>query len=402
MASLLWGKVYYKDQFAGLLKQEPGSGSSFSYDDSYLKGKNPQIAYSLPLHLEPQVFQTELPPFFDNLVAEGWLEEAQTKLLGKRYVSRFELLLAFGQDCAGAVSIIDPSPEKISKTLINVEDPKELALLNSRASLSGVQPKLAIIERHGIYYPIKFGELSTHIAKFSSRSHYDLVANEYLTTIAYKCLLPEDTCVEMHLGNIHGFDEEALIIKRFDRLQGKRIHFEEFNQLLNQPSNNKYDGSYQSIADFISNTPGCLSAEIYRFYLRVLAGILLGNTNMHLKNFAMFHTPDGLRLTPTYDQVAAYLYGYKQLALSFCSLNNLAINKITPLNIIELGTNFGLNQQTIIMAAETLRKNLPNAIQAVATSSLGSEQLKQKILELIDQIWKETFALIGAKLLQKQ
>jgi len=402
MASLLWGKVYYQEIFVGLLKQEPGMGSSFVYDDAYLQGQNPPIAYSLPLQIETHTFQTELPPFFDNLVAEGWLEEAQTRLLGKRYASRFELLLAFGQDCAGAVSIIDPSPEKISKTLMDVEDPKEFALLTSRASLSGIQPKLAIVEKQGIYYPIKHGELSTYIAKFPSRNHYDLVANEYLTTIAYKCLLPEDTCVEMHLGNIDGFDEQALIIKRFDRFQGKRIHFEELNQLLNQPSNNKYDGTYQEIANFIRNTPGCLPTEIYRFYLRVLAGILLGNTDMHLKNFAMFHTTDGLRLTPAYDQVAAYLYGYKQLALSFCDIENLPISKITAHNIIEFATSFGLNHQTIIMAIEILRKNIPNAKQAVLESTFGSEQLKQKILELIDQIWKETFALIGQILSQKQ
>ncbi len=53
------------------------------------------------------------------------------------------------------------------------------------------------------------------------------------------------------------------------------------------------------MADFIRATPGCLPVEIYRLYLRILAGLLLGNTDMHFKNFAMFHTPEGLRLTLT-------------------------------------------------------------------------------------------------------
>jgi serine/threonine-protein kinase HipA len=55
-----------------------------------------------------------LHPFFDNLVVEGWLETAQMRLLGKHQVNRFELLLAFGQDLAGAVSVIDQEPAHLS------------------------------------------------------------------------------------------------------------------------------------------------------------------------------------------------------------------------------------------------------------------------------------------------
>lgn len=67
MANLVWGKVYYQDLFAGFLKQEPGLGSSFSYDTNYLEGHNPAIAHTLRLQKEPHIYQTELPPFFDNL-----------------------------------------------------------------------------------------------------------------------------------------------------------------------------------------------------------------------------------------------------------------------------------------------------------------------------------------------
>jgi serine/threonine-protein kinase HipA len=295
MAKLLWGKVFFNDVFAGYLRQEPGEGSSFTYDESYLSGNNRPISYTLPLQSQPALFQAGLPPFFDNLVAEGWMEQAQTRLLGKRMVSRFELLLAFGQDCAGAVSVIDPNPEKLTDALLDVDDHKELAILTSRASLSGIQPKLAIVEKQGLYYPAKGQQLSTHIAKFPSDNHIDLVANEYLSMLAFKILLPEETLAEIKLGNVQGFDEEVLIIKRFDRKDGKRIHFEEFNQLLDQPSNCKYMGSYKRMADFMRATPESIPADIYHLYLRILAGILLGNTDMHLKNFAMLYSANGIR-----------------------------------------------------------------------------------------------------------
>lgn len=108
MSKLLWGKVFYKEHFAGFLKEEPGKACTFAYDPSYLEALHPAIAHTLPLRQEAFISQNGLHPFFDNLVAEGWLEEAQTRLLGKRLISRFELLLAFGQDCAGAVSIVYP------------------------------------------------------------------------------------------------------------------------------------------------------------------------------------------------------------------------------------------------------------------------------------------------------
>jgi serine/threonine-protein kinase HipA len=65
-----------------------------------------------------------------------------------------------------------------------------------------VQPKLAVIERNDKYYPARVGELSTHIAKFPSSNHSDLIDNEYLTTLAFKALLPDDEVVDLFIGSV--------------------------------------------------------------------------------------------------------------------------------------------------------------------------------------------------------
>ena len=91
---------------------------------------------------------------------------------------------------------------------------------------------------------------------------------------------------------IAGLDEPALLIKRFDRGADGRIHFEEFNQLLMRSSRTKYEGAHKDMAEFILHTEGCLPTQAYLLYRRILAGFLLGNTDMHLKNFAMFHTQE--------------------------------------------------------------------------------------------------------------
>src|ERR1700741_4082556 len=141
MAAALWGKVYYNDNlFAGELRQEPGGRCVFTYDTSYIEAKHPAIAFTLPLRAEMYMSEQGLHPFFDNLVAEGWLRNAQARALKVDTSNRFALLLAFGHDCAGAVSVIDPAPA--SEPAIDMDDPVARAALSSRASLSGIQPKL--------------------------------------------------------------------------------------------------------------------------------------------------------------------------------------------------------------------------------------------------------------------
>lgn len=403
MANLLWGNVYYKEHFAGFLRQEPGERTSFIYDESYLSAGHPAIAHTLPLQPEAHISHAGLHPFFDNLVAEGWLEEAQMRLLGKRQISRFELLLAFGQDLAGAVSVIDPEPAGLSDALLEADDTKEMAVLAGRASLSGIQPKLVAKTVDGVLYPAKIGEVSTHIVKFPSRHHDDLVMNEYLTTLAFKALLPDDEVAELKVDEIQGFDEQALIIKRFDRDdQGGRIHFEEFNQLLGFKSQAKYDGAYKDIADFIYNTKGCLPTEGYRIYQRILAGLLLGNTDMHFKNFAMFHTPAGLRLTPSYDQVAAALYQYKTVALAIYRARDMKIGKLGPVNIIRLGEEYNLKPAAIKMATDGLAKHIEAAKQAISEARLGTPEMKDQLISMIGKRWNGTFALIGKHLSKRQ
>ena len=136
MATALWGKVYYRDTYAGELRQEPGGRCVFVYDQTYLESREPAIAFTLPRQAEPIICEQGLHPFFDNLTAEGWLRNAQARALKIDPANRFAILLAFGHDCAGAVSVVDPNP--VLQADVDVGDPNAAAALVSRASLSGV------------------------------------------------------------------------------------------------------------------------------------------------------------------------------------------------------------------------------------------------------------------------
>ena len=404
MAVALWGKVYC-DTFAGELRQEPGGRCVFIYDPAYLAAKRAAIAHTLPLRPEPHICEQGLHPFFDNLVAEGWLRNAQARALNADPANRFALLLAFGRDCAGAVTVIDPAP--LREPAIDFGDPAIAAALTSRASLSGVQRKLLAVKDGRRFRPARGDEASTYIAKFSSGTLTDIVDNEYLTTVASIALLPDHDIVAARIGALDGIEGKALLVRRFDRLpSGAKRHFEEFNQLLGRRSgDDKYEGGYEDMAHFIRTVPGCTPVDALRLYQRILVCLLTGNTDAHLKNFAMFHTPDGLRLTPAYDLVAAALYpDYRTLALAIGGAANLAITSVKPKHLVALGGAYGLDAAHVVRIVATLDGRREAAERAVTNEAkkIGALALARDLIEFMEKRWNGSFASIGRYLSTKQ
>jgi serine/threonine-protein kinase HipA len=401
MAESLWGKVYFKDIYAGRLEEQPGGRCVFTYDVSYLKSKHPAISYTLSLQADPHICERGLHPFFDNLVAEGWLKNAQAKALGKNPNNRFALLLGFGYDLAGAVSVIDPDP--IEHKHLNHLDEATVRAALGRASLSGVQKKLLLVKDGKEYRPVRPKELSSHIAKLPSGDLTGLVELEFLTTLAVKKLLPRDEVVDLKIAEIPLIKETALIVPRFDRRNGKRLHFEEFNSLLNRYSgDDKYEGSYEEMGKFISQNPKCIPAEAERLFKRILACLLVGNTDAHLKNFAMFHIKDGMRLTPAYDLVSSAIYPqYSSIALNIAGAKDLNLNALKSKHLLLMGKGFGLSEEVCEMGLKELEKSLDSALEVIAQSSVGSKKLRDQLQKLMEARWKNSFASTG-KLLSKR
>lgn len=405
MAAALWGKIYQNGAYAGELRQEPGGRCVFTYDPTYLEDQRPAIAFTLPRASQAFICEQGLHPFFDNLVAEGWLRNAQARALKVDSSNRFALLLAFGHDCAGAVSVIDPSPP--GEPNFDFGDPATAAALTSRASLSGVQPKLLAVREGRRYRPARRNETSHYIAKLPSGALIDIVENEFITTQAHRALLPDDRIVRLEIARVEGVEGRALLVERFDRLaSGAKIHFEEFNQLLGRRSgDDKYDGGYDDMAAFIRRTPGCVQVDAWRLYRRELVCFLTGDTDAHLKNFAMIHTAAGLRLAPAYDLVAAALYPeYRQLALAIGQTANLAIEDIKPKHIVALGEAHGLSASDILDVIRTLDRRRRPAEKAIlaAAKRADAQTLGQRLIDFMERRWNGSFASTGQSLSKKR
>ena len=99
------GKVYYKDEFAGIITED-SNGISFTYDKNYLESGNAKhVSLTMPLREEPYTDKVMLP-FFDGLIPEGWLLEIAESNWKIDSRDRMRLLLAFCRDSIGAVSVV--------------------------------------------------------------------------------------------------------------------------------------------------------------------------------------------------------------------------------------------------------------------------------------------------------
>lgn len=85
--------------------EECEGGVRFTYDPAWLERRDAvPISLTMPLREEPYEDRV-LPPFFANLLPEGWLLEIATTKLKISRDDAFGLLLATCADCAGAVEV---------------------------------------------------------------------------------------------------------------------------------------------------------------------------------------------------------------------------------------------------------------------------------------------------------
>ncbi len=97
--------VYYKDFFAGTLKETDGGEYIFQYDEKYImEHPNQFLTFTMPVRTEPYT-DNRLFPFFEGLIPEGWLLDIASKNWKINQNDRMGLLLACCQNCIGAVSI---------------------------------------------------------------------------------------------------------------------------------------------------------------------------------------------------------------------------------------------------------------------------------------------------------
>lgn len=101
----------------------------------------------------------------------------------------------------------------------------------------------------------------------------------------------------------------AYIIKRFDRLDsGGKLQVEDFCQLAEQRIKDKYQGSGELCVRILRKFATEPLVQIQKLYRLLLFSWWAANGDMHLKNFSLLTTTQGVRLlSPAYDLVCTAL-----------------------------------------------------------------------------------------------
>lgn len=107
---------------------------------------------------------------------------------------------------------------------------------------------------------------------------------------------------------VMGKDRLAYITKRVDRIFEKNhVHMlamEDFCQLDMRLTQDKYKGSYERCAKIIDKYSANKKLNMTELYMRLVFSFLVGNSDMHLKNFSLLETTEGSSnyiLSPAYD-----------------------------------------------------------------------------------------------------
>lgn len=206
-------------------------------------------------------------------------------------------------------------------------------VIEKRTTITGVQSKLSMdLEKDEYGIPQRLtivGVLGRYILKPQTERFISLPEIEDLTMH-----LAEIAHIETVPHSLIRFSDGELnyITRRIDRTDdGKKLPMEDICQIAGLMTDQKYQGCYEYIASLIGKYSCVPGLDIVNFWEQVIFSWIVGNADMHLKNFSLISTERGkYRLSPTYDQVstaivmpedteelALPLQGFKKKLMSF-------------------------------------------------------------------------------------
>jgi len=327
---LLHGKL------VGTLTRFPDDRTLFAFTNDYI---NDQARATLSLSFkdiyggldaDTKPTRRGVPAFFSNLLPEGHLRTYLAHRAGVRRERDFFLLWVLGSDLSGAVEMVSADRESWPEggKRANADEEVNLSAPALRFSLAGVQLKFSAVisVAGGLTIPAN-GVGGSWIVKLPSAVYKGVPENEFAMMELARRIgieVPENKLAP--LKTIEGLPvdvallgTDAFVIKRFDRLEGgQRVHIEDFAQIFGLYPEQKYKrANYEMIARVLSAEAG--EAGITEFIRRFTFNALIGNGDMHLKNWSVLY-PDMRRaaLSPTYDFVSTIAYIKPEtLALNF-------------------------------------------------------------------------------------
>ncbi len=284
------------------------------------------------------------------------------------------------------LKILSPQLKKLHILSYSAAEQREEAMTRAgKLSIQGVQPKLSAILN------IK-------------ESRFELVDNngKYILKPQHHIypMLPENEDVTMRMAKaaginvpMHGLiwskdNSLTYFIKRFDRKGHKnKIPVEDFAQLAGLTRDTKYNYSMEKLVWLIDTFCTFPMLEKSKLFRLVLFNFLVGNEDMHLKNYSLIRNGFKIELSPAYDLLNSSIIlkgSPEEIALTLAGKRRNLTKEI-------LVAYFGMERCGL--TAKVVEKNLQALIQArdiwisLIKNSFLSQDMKNKYMSLLEIRW---------------
>ena len=391
--------VYVGSSKVGQYSRAPGGATSFRYDPDWLASER-AFPISLSMPLSDRIWSGEAATsYFDGLLPDN--RTVREKIAAREHAESagiFDLLSVIGRDCVGALRFVpegaDPGdPSKMEYRPITDEQiAARLAALGTnplglyaeeddfRISIAGVQEKTAFL-RIDNQWQLPLGPTPTsHIFKPAMKEgpngadFSDTTWNEWLCLVLCRAL-----GLETANADVLFFDgKPVIVVERFDRTWQEgvlyRLPQEDICQALGVPPLRKYqsDGG-PGIVDVMEFLNGAVAPHEDRltFMKAQVVFWLLAAIDGHAKNFSIFLTPGGYRLTPLYDVMSAAPYPEfpvqkVKLAMALGDKGYYHLSQIQLRHFYQTGQKAGLHEQDMESIFSDLATGIEGAIAEAA------------------------------------
>ena len=259
---------------------------------------------------------------------------------------------------------------------------KEAVARAAKMSIQGVQPKLSVRlnPKKEIFEIVDTG--GRYIFKPQTTSYREVPENEDVTM-----RMAERMGIEVPLhGLVYSKDQTmTYFIRRFDRVgRNRKVAVEDFAQLSGRDRETKYDSSMEQIISLIEQFCTFPAIEKLKLFSLTLFNYLVGNEDMHLKNFSVIRRDLKVALSPAYDLLNStiILNSREELALPLRGKKN----KLTKDDffVYFAKERLELTQKSIAQTVDRIIDAFPTWTELIQKSFL-SDSMKTQYLELLHE-----------------
>ncbi|GFZ91072.1 type II toxin-antitoxin system HipA family toxin [Nesterenkonia alkaliphila] len=352
-------------------------------------------------------------PFLEGLLPDrADVKEAMGRKFGVSGNNPFAILRHIGEDCAGAVQLVNPdrrdyilagqgelitmTESEIGQRLSELREDESTSWVTNQEhwSLAGAQAKFAVRIEGGNYYSPEGAEPTTHIIKPGVAGFRDQALNEHICQTALR-----NVGLRAAETEFRSFDgQDALVVTRYDRRRDRdgniiRLHQEDMCQALSVRPRDKYESSngpsaVQIVRLLRESSGNQAEPNIRRFTDGLAANYLLGAPDAHAKNYGVMLAGERVTLTPLYDVASGLPYRSTDPDRSGLSAAAMRIGRenrfgrIQPKHWQRFSKESGVDYESACRRVYELAEQLPDAVSDVLKKeSPASDELGVRLLD---------------------